>query len=178
LFCGRIVADAQSYRFDRRPLRSIRRMRGLRKRPGEFLSQRSQLGTWSVLQGVLPDTGLRGYRTRSAICLPVCELALSLSFPEVQPRAPAIYNMIGNPIVGFLRRRVGQERNQLTRCKSNSTSKDVACVANFQRRESFLRGQLKNFSIDFVWEAGENLRLQRSESNVFNSLLKILRKIF
>src|SRR5687768_9989928 len=31
---------------------------------------------------------------RSAICLPVCELALSLSFPEVQPRAPAIYNMV------------------------------------------------------------------------------------
>jgi hypothetical protein len=38
---------------------------------------------------------------RSAICLPVCELALSLSFPEVQPRAPAVYNTIEIPIVCF-----------------------------------------------------------------------------
>ncbi len=51
---------------------------------------RIDLDPW--LQGVLPDTGLRGYRTRSAICLPVFELALSISFPEAQPRAPAVYN--------------------------------------------------------------------------------------
>src|SRR5689334_18423163 len=61
---------------------------------GVSLSRPFELGPCSVPQGALPDTGLRGYRTRSAICLPVCELALSLSFPEVQPRAPAIYNMM------------------------------------------------------------------------------------
>src|SRR5688500_1772616 len=71
------------------------------KPPGESLSRPFELGSCSVLQGVLPYTGLRGYRMRSAICLPVCELALSLSFPEVQPRAPAVYNTIRNPSAVF-----------------------------------------------------------------------------
>src|SRR6185369_954474 len=62
--------------------------------PGESSSQPFELEHCSVPQGVLPDTGRRGYRMRSAICLLVCELPLSLSFPEVQPRAPAIYNMV------------------------------------------------------------------------------------
>src|ERR1043165_3385707 len=63
------------------------------KPPGESLSQLFELGSCSVPEGMLPGNGLRGYRMRSAICLPVCELASSLSFPEVQPRAPAVYNM-------------------------------------------------------------------------------------
>jgi hypothetical protein len=33
-----------------------------------------------------------------------------LSFPEVQPRAPAIYNMIGNPIDVFTARRWTREK--------------------------------------------------------------------
>src|SRR5262249_151768 len=67
---------------------------GRHKPPGEFSFQPFVLEPWSVPQGGLPDTGLRGYRMRSAICLLVCELPLSLSFPEVQPRAPAVYDMM------------------------------------------------------------------------------------
>jgi hypothetical protein len=48
----------------------------LRKHLGEFLSRPFQLGTWSVPRRVLPGNGLRGYRMRSAICLPVCETGI------------------------------------------------------------------------------------------------------
>jgi hypothetical protein len=51
---------------------------------------------------------------RSAICLPVCELALSLSFPEVQPRAPAVYNTIENPGVVFCGERWERRETKLT----------------------------------------------------------------
>ena len=91
------------------------------------------------LEGALPDNGRRGYRTRSAICLPVCVLAFSLSFPEVQPRAPAVYNMIRILIAVFCGERWERRETKLTRCNSNSTSNDVASVANFQRRENFSR---------------------------------------
>src|SRR5262245_44359177 len=64
------------------------------KPPGESLSRPFELGPYSVPQGALPDTGRRGYRMLSSICLLVCELPLSLSFPEVQPRAAALYNML------------------------------------------------------------------------------------
>src|ERR1044072_3838309 len=96
------------------------------KSPGEFSSQPFGLGPWSVSQGVLPDTGLRGYRTRNAISLPVCELALSLSFPEVHPRAPGVYNTIRNPSVVFCGERWKRRETNSRTAKSNSTSKDVA----------------------------------------------------
>src|SRR5688572_33288158 len=90
-----------------------------RKPPGEFSSQPFELEPWSVPRGVLPDTGLREYRMRSAICLPVCELALSLSFPEVQPRAPAVYNTMRNTSVVFCGERWKRRETKLTHCKSN-----------------------------------------------------------
>src|SRR5688572_5454025 len=106
--------------------------------PRRATSERGEIGSenhgpWSVLQGVLPDTGLRGYRMRSAICLPVFELALSSSFPEVQPRAPAVYNMIRILVVDFCGDVLDKGETNSRGCKSNSTSIDVACVANFQR---------------------------------------------
>ena len=100
-----------------------------------------------MLQGVIPDTGLRGYRMRSAICLPVCELALSLSFPEVQPRAPAVYNTMRNTSVVFCGER-------WKRRETNHAVQSIQLLKTWHawRTSSgeiiFLRGRLKNFWIN------------------------------
>src|SRR5689334_7204666 len=94
-----------------------------RKLPGESLSPPFELEFCSAPQGALPDNGLRGYRMRSAICLPVCELALSLSFPEVQPRAPAIYTTIDNPSVVFFGERWKRRETKPAQCKSNRSQR-------------------------------------------------------
>jgi len=151
-----------------------------RKPPGESLSRPFELGPWSVPQGVLPGNGLRGYRMRSAICLPVCELALSLSFPEVQPRAPAVYNTIENPSVVFCGERWKRRETKPTQCKSNRSQRIGSL--NSQRLKTQHARRTSNERINFSWvqvasEADENLRLQTSDPNAFNSVLKILKKI-
>ena len=107
----RLLSLVQVYRLLRRTSRSpslrLVHRTGLHKPPAEFLSQPFQLRTSSALQGVLPDNGRRGYRMRSAICLLVCELALSSSFPEVQPRAAALYIISGVHLTSMC---VGQSR--------------------------------------------------------------------
>lgn len=152
----------------------------LRRPPGEFWSQPFGLGPWSVLQGALPDTGRRGYRTRSAICLPVCELALSLSFPEVQPRAPAVYNTIENPSVVFCGEHWKRRETKPTQCKSNRSQRIGSLNSQRLKTQHARRTSTEriNFSwVQVAWETDENLRLQTSDPNAFNSVLKILKKI-
>src|ERR1044071_4395489 len=74
---------------------------GLHKRLGEFLSPLFQRRIYSRLRGLRPDTVLRVYKRRSAIWFRAYELTLSNSFPEVQPRALALYNMMRMNRHGF-----------------------------------------------------------------------------
>src|SRR5688572_3415215 len=110
--------------------------------PGESLSQPFELGPCSVLQGVLPDNGLRGYRTRSAICLPVCELAFVIVLSRGAATGAGSLQHDRKPERCFLRRALEKEGNQTHAVQIESvtanriaqflTSKDAACVANFQ----------------------------------------------
>jgi hypothetical protein len=123
---------------------------------------------------------------RSAICLPVCELALSLSFPEVQPRAPAVYNTIRNRIVVFCGERWKRRETKLTHCKSNllqrigSLNSQGLKTPHAWRTSSeelfFAFAAEKNLGIE-LFRFGENLRLQTSGPTAFTSILKILKKI-